>query len=263
MDFLEIEESVVSTKKDMPCPHSHDYYELYFLLDGTREFFIGNKMFVIGKNSLVIVPPFYMHKTEGGPYKRINVNISENLLSEGVKRFIKGSEKETAISFCGGTENLVSPLLKEGVKIQRSAMPYKTDCLLSLVKTLLYVLAESENRLIPAASGVSARSSDTETLKIVRYINENYTSELTLSDICANFYISKVTLCNRFRAAMHCSVKEYIQSLRINKARELLSATDKSMEEISRLCGFSSANYFGLAFKKETGLSPFNYKKSR
>jgi AraC-like DNA-binding protein len=56
---------------------------------------------------------------------------------------------------------------------------------------------------------------------------------------------------------------EYILQLRLNKAKSLLQEGKKSIEEIANLCGFSSANYFGLIFKKAVGLSPLNYKKTR
>ena len=81
MNFFEFEEIQVETDYAMSEPHSHEFYELYFLLDGEREFFVENKMFKLPENTLVIVPPFSIHKTEGGPYKRININVSPNLLS--------------------------------------------------------------------------------------------------------------------------------------------------------------------------------------
>jgi transcriptional regulator GlxA family with amidase domain len=56
---------------------------------------------------------------------------------------------------------------------------------------------------------------------------------------------------------------EYVMRIRLNKAKGLLRNTNKSIEEVAFECGFSSANYFGLIFKKEIGLSPLNYKKTR
>ena len=56
---------------------------------------------------------------------------------------------------------------------------------------------------------------------------------------------------------------EYVSRMRLSKAKLLLRDSNKSIEEIATECGFSSANYFGLIFKKEVGLSPLNYKKTR
>ena len=54
MDFLEFDEIAVNEQHVMPRPHSHDYYELYFLLDGEREFFIENKMYDITEINSVL-----------------------------------------------------------------------------------------------------------------------------------------------------------------------------------------------------------------
>lgn len=264
MDFLEIEEGERKINHEMNKPHAHDYYELYFLLDGERVFFIDNKMFVVPKNSLVAVPPYSMHKTAGGPYKRINVNVSQNLLSDQENAFLEKISRHPAIKIDEKYVNTVTQLLKEGADVQTESIVNKKDYLLSFAKTIILLLSrQSVTPVKPASATYSSGSVPSETLKIIYYVNNNFYKNITLADICAEFYISKVSLCKQFKKVMHCSVMKYISSLRINKAKELLIYTDNSIEEISRLCGFSSANYFGLAFKKETGMSPFNYKKTK
>ena len=62
---------------------------------------------------------------------------------------------------------------------------------------------------------------------------------------------------------MHCSIMDYVSRMRLSKAKSLLRDENKSVEDVAMECGYSSANYFGLIFKKEVGLSPLNYKKTR
>lgn len=263
MDYIEIEESEKSTDHEMNAPHSHEYYELYFLLEGEREVFIENKMFVVPKNTLVIVPPYSMHKTAGGPYKRININVSPSLLSDYEKDFLK------KISACFAAEieknylKTVTQILKTGAKIQTESLPEKRETLLSIAKTVIHLLARQNLRPVSCASSYQSGKVPSDILKIVYYINTNFTKNITLKEISAEFYISKMTLCKQFKNVMHCCVMKYVNSLRINKAKELLIHTNRSMEEIAALCGFSSANYFGLAFKKDTGMSPYHFKKNR
>lgn len=264
MDFIEIEEGERNVSHEMNQPHSHDYYELYFLLEGEREFFIDNKMFVVPKNTLVVVPPYSMHKTAGGPYKRINLNISVNLLSDYEKEFLKKSSTHLAIEIEKDYVKTVTQLLKIGADIQAESLPNKREMLLSFAKTVIFLLSRQSLRPVAYASmSLSFDDVSSDILKIIYYINTNFTRNITLKEICNEFYLSKVTLCKQFKKFMHCSVMKYVTGLRINKAKELLIYTDDSMEEISRQCGFSSANYFGLAFKKDTGMSPFHYKKTR
>ena len=79
MSFIEIEYRETNKEWNMADLQAHNFYEIYYLLKGERDIFIEDKIFTLHENSIVIIPPFYMHKTEGGPYQRINVYLSEDL----------------------------------------------------------------------------------------------------------------------------------------------------------------------------------------
>ena len=64
-----------------------------------------------------------------------------------------------------------------------------------------------------------------------------------------------------FKAGVGLTPTEYINRLRINQAKELLSNTDMSVCEIAEAVGFADQNYFGRVFKKQTGTSPKKYIK--
>jgi mannose-6-phosphate isomerase-like protein (cupin superfamily) len=64
MNFLEIERREMDVDFDMSEPHSHDYYELYFLFEGSRAMFLQDKMFVLPPNTFCVIPPFCLHKTD-------------------------------------------------------------------------------------------------------------------------------------------------------------------------------------------------------
>ena len=75
MSFVEIDERIRSREWSMSELQSHDYFEMYFLLEGSRRLFIDDKIFDISAPAACVIPPFCMHKTEGGAYRRINVNV--------------------------------------------------------------------------------------------------------------------------------------------------------------------------------------------
>ena len=57
------------------------------------------------------------------------------------------------------------------------------------------------------------------------------------------------------------SLSEYVTGLRIKKAQELLRTSDMTVAEIAGAAGFSGAKYFREIFKKQTGLSPRQYRE--
>ena len=82
MAFIEVEKSVHSNEWSMQDLHSHPHYEIYFLLSGTRSFFLSNALFHLQAPIVLIIPPHVLHKTEGGAFERYNINVSPNYLDE-------------------------------------------------------------------------------------------------------------------------------------------------------------------------------------
>ncbi len=264
MDFLEFEKIDSPINYKMNEPHSHEHFELYFLLDGSRHFFMNDKMLVVDKGTFIVVPPFSLHKTEGGPYVRINVNVSTSLLSQDQIDTLNKIASKTAIRLTGKYSNLIKELLIEGANVQYMNVKNKNEYLLSILKTIILFLSiENSAPISKVVTADNIKNSTPEVLKIIYFINTHYNKQITLKMLCDKFFLSKVSLCKKFKDVMNCSIMEYVLRARLNKAKSLLRATDKSIEEISIECGFSSANYFGLIFKKEVGLSPLNYKKTR
>lgn len=97
--------------------------------------------------------------------------------------------------------------------------------------------------------------------KALDYINENLSNRLTISEISKATYLPKSSLYNYFHTYYGCTVSEYINLKRIEKAKELLANSSLSVGEISEKLGFSSQQYFSKIFKKAEGVSPAQYKK--
>ncbi len=97
----------------------------------------------------------------------------------------------------------------------------------------------------------------------IDYIHSNYTNSLikidTLSKICN---ISPAYLRRFFNSFCGCSPIEYINNLKISRAKELLKSNMYPINDIAYLCGYSSSPYFSREFKKATGFSPTEYMKS-
>ena len=97
-------------------------------------------------------------------------------------------------------------------------------------------------------------------LMVLSFINRNFTTDLSLSQLAEYAYTNASTLSSEFNTEMGMSLSEYVTSLRIQKAQELLLRTDMTVSEIAEASGFSGAKYFREIFKKQTGMSPQQYR---
>lgn len=265
MGTLEIAKTASSSNAIMAKPHSHDHYELYFLTEGNREVFLDNKMYSVQKNSLVVIPPFSLHKTEGGTFTRININIHPDRLSKEQRKFLDGCAKNPAMELNERYRDGILQLLNEGAEIQTMYTLDETrDEYLSAVVTLIFLyLTLEHNPPLPAYGEERCKYISSEMLKIIHYLNEHYNKSITLKELCERFFLSKASLCKKFKNYMDCSVMDYILELRLRNAQKLLQTTDRSLDEIATACGFSSVNYFRNTFKKVLGISPLKYRKEQ
>lgn len=260
--FLQVVD-LKATHHTMPAPHSHDYYELYFQLEGeNRQLFIENKMYLLPPKVLCIIPPFCMHKMDGKTYRRININISKDMLSAEEILFLDECAKKIALKLDDKILNLLYPLLVQGTELYNSNDVNAKQYQLPLVKTIFLFLQKHDFQIINSVANTKEKTAtDPLILKLILFINENYQSHIDLQMLCSTFFLSKATLCARFKKMMKCSIMDYILHLRLSKARQMLLSLNLSIEEIAYQCGFASANYFRSSFKRILGVSPLQYRK--
>jgi AraC-like DNA-binding protein len=99
--------------------------------------------------------------------------------------------------------------------------------------------------------------------KAVNYIDNNYhRHDLTVDRVAAEVSINRVSLHRYFSSELGISPKAYISNLRVEKAKSLLSGSKYSIKSIAYSVGFSDSLYFCKAFKKNTGLSPSEFRNS-
>jgi len=97
---------------------------------------------------------------------------------------------------------------------------------------------------------------------VLKYIEQNYSSPLSLSGISEKFSLSESYVARLFKNELNCKPSEYINSVRIAAAEELLLTTELSVTEISALVGYSDIYYFSKTFKRLVGTSPSRARAS-
>ena len=99
--------------------------------------------------------------------------------------------------------------------------------------------------------------------QIEEYITNNLNDDLSSPALCKKFNISKSKLYNVFQKYYESSVGDIIRKQRIKKAKELLESTEDPVSEIANQVGYDDYNYFIKVFKKETGLTPVQFRKNK
>lgn len=97
--------------------------------------------------------------------------------------------------------------------------------------------------------------------RIQAYILENCSRELKLSDIANTFHLNYTYLSSLFFQKTNEHFPEYLNKIRIEKAKRLLQTEPSTIQSVSEQAGFINQGYFSKIFKKYVGLSPKEYQK--
>ncbi len=260
MSYIEFERSIKQNDWSMHDLHAHSHYEIYLLTEGYRSFFLSNSLYLLQAPALIVIPPNVMHKTEGGPFKRYNINVSTAYL-DAFEREVLDKKALRILQLEKNDAKKIIQLIEEGIAVNKRKK-HADYILRTLFSYTVITLKEcTETALSPNA--VSQKNIPPLVLKVVNYLNTHFNEKITLENLANTFFVSEGTLLYNFKKYMNYSPIDFLVNIRLTKAKELLINTNKSIQEIADSCGFSSANYFGLIFKNREGLSPIAYRKNQ
>lgn len=115
--------------------------------------------------------------------------------------------------------------------------------------------------LVPPHAEECHDPSDPRLDRALKYILENYSRPISLSEISLAAGMSVSCFERTFKRFMEVSFKAYLISLRLAWAMALIAGRNLSMSEVAHACGFTNQYNFSRTFSKKTGLSPRNFKK--
>ena len=211
---------------------------LSFRLGGRGEFEIDGKRLVAREGDVVFIPA-------GKPYK------VEYSFSDFIVVHLPACNYTEAEVIEVGDRKAIEALfvrLHDNWKLNHRVNPAK-----SCVYDILHRLS------ISSSGPHSYHGSEAE--KCLRYLEEHFCDgDMSVETLCRRTYISRSSLQRYFKHNFDTSPKQYILMLRMKRAMELLSQSDRTIAEIAADCGFGDAKYFSRIFKQTYGSSPSRFR---
>lgn len=132
-------------------------------------------------------------------------------------------------------------------------------CYLQEVLLLLMQFHETRNHKTLLSDNKAAQNDLLS--EILVYMNEHLTEQVTMEEICHEFYISRSTLQTLFKTHLNTSPKNYLLNMKLQKSKELIRENQYTISEIAYKLGFSSIHYFSRLFKKYFNITPSAYAR--
>ena len=239
--------------------HSHDFCEILYVAGGAGEAILEGKKFRLAPGDLVVVNPGTLHEERSdakAPLRLIFLAIRDFAVP-GLPAGCLSQEKYRVLS-CGEYRYKMDIYLRELLQETSSQIEFYQEISQGLVSALL-VLVMRLIRINPEDEAALSQ----ECQKIKEYLDQNFTSPITLDSLSETVYISKHYLSHLFKEQTGISPIKYLTSKRMEKACELLSETELPVSEVSKAVGYENPLYFSQVFKRIFGISPVKYRMGR
>ena len=177
--------------------------------------------------------------------------------------------KEQVIDACMNLYYFFFDYAESGKKDEAKEFPYPSE----IVERLGQCFTLEENvswlkdlgRWISSTMETLEGGSKTEQLvnAAKKYVQKNYKEKLTLAMISSDIGISQGYLSSVFKKTTGSNLNDYVNHVKIEKAKDLLGMHEYMMYEISDMLGFENPYYFSKVFKRITGMTPSDYETMR
>ena len=245
----------------------HDFPEIIYITSGSHRLAIDGAEHELSAGQIMVYAPGTSHK-RAEPSNCSVAIVSFDSDSDALKpiynRVITLNEKQ---------RNLLDEIFDDGCrcftpradKTGDSGMVLTVDAdertLNGIAKRLelfLVDLIKSEGEL---ESSSRSTSSNRDFDKVIRFLKARIYKNLTVDEIAEGCSMSVSKLKYLFRDNYSGGVKDCFNSMKIEKAKELIQAREFNFSEIAEMLSFKSLHYFSRYFKKSTGMTPSEYLK--
>ena len=256
--------------------HKHQFFELQYVIEGTLNQVVAGHELSLHAGDICFIAPETMHAVSIFDDETILVNV---LIKVDTFRsvFINLLNKEDVISdffsrvlFCNSfypyiycrtrIAQKLTPVVMDMIETDNSSMPYKSRLMVTKLEEIFILLLNHHE--FDFVTGSTLGDTDKKVLPMLRYIQDNFKT-VTLTDMASYFNYSESYLSRIITTYSGSSFSEVVKSAKLRNAARLLESSDMPIGDISMESGYEDRTYFHKAFKKQYGMTPAEYRKSR
>jgi len=249
---------------DSTVPHRHTFFELLFFTQAQGNHEVDFNHYPVENNSVHFVSPGQIHKLSLKKNKGYVLCFTEDFVSLKSKdRFTEtfpfyDSSNYPVLRLNKAMTEQVNELVLALNKELRSENPDAMDICRSYLNIILLKLKAAFNETVDTRQELQDKNQKVTHFK--KLIDENYLSHKTVSDYAEELNVSPNHLNALCKKQEGKTATQFIQERILLEAKRLLYATDMHIKEISFYLHFEDVPYFNRFFKKQTQLTPIEYR---
>lgn len=235
--------------------HFHEHYVIGFIERGTRFLAVENREYTVTAGDMLLFNPYAPHtcwQVDGGVLDYRCLNIAPDVMSDAAAEITGHSFAPSFREQVARRGELV-PVLRE-----LHSVIFEGGSLLRKQELFYIFMADLINGFAEELAQREGKGEPREIADICAFIEGNYAKNITLDELAALSGLNKYSLLRLFSRERGITPYRYLETVRINRAKELLESGE-TLTETALKTGFSDQSHFTNFFKKFIGLTPKQY----
>ena len=241
--------------KLLPVPHIHSHLEIIYLKKGDSEAFLDNQKYLLETGDLFISFPNQIHSYHVKTSVEGYMTIFTPKLFRELKEIFQTKMPAYPIlhkdQLPADMENLMEKICKK----------LRTDSFYDKITARGYLLTLL-GEILPFLPLIDSPVEQDTIKNLLKYCTEKYTEPLSLEHLSKELHLNKYYISHIFRERMNISYKDFINTLRIEHACDLLEK-GCNITNIAYSAGFSSVRTFNRVFMKHLDMTPKDYIRQK
>ena len=250
---------ITSEKKELDfdiTPHTHDCYEIEFILGGHAIHTINGYSYEISAGDIYLISPSDFHSIQTlKDLQLINIKFTEQFVSPNLLYALISHSTNLIGKFTEKDFENISSILQCLVEQQNKMGDFQHTFSKNLCECILIHLLQCLN------TRHTISKSNKTIYSAALFINRNFKNVISLETLALETGYSKNHFSKLFNDAFGMGINEYITQVRLSHAKKMLISTKESVTNVGYASGFHSFATFSREFKKEFNMTPSEYRK--
>jgi len=244
--------------------HYHKEIELIFILKGSVSYFVKGQKYKLSEHDLFWVNSLDMHSvfSESEESILLTLHLDQIFFDTYYENFsnfyykYNDSINDRNNHLYDSISSNLAKLMLCIIKLESDYKLKAINCVIEIILILLNNFKEENIQKLNSSLYKQTRLSD-----ILKFIEKNYSSDLTLTSLSNEMHISPQYISKFFKDNLEIGFVDYINKLRITKSLHELLESNKSILDIAIEYGFNDHKAYNRAFRKEFDMTATEYKK--
>ena len=242
--------------------HFHDYYELELVLEGVARQSVNASTFELSTGSVLLLSPrdFHsIHTAHGEVVRTYTLGVCPEELTPEIKELLDVQGLPLVLHLDAPRHYRLLDELRELSTALNTESSYRTQRVRRRIELILLSVAEYAAQTKaehPEAEDAQMSDRERDIYLVKQYIDEHYRENISRSALAARLHYSPSYLSTLFSEVMGVTLSDYLASVRLFHAYDLLERGEGSVSEVIAAVGFRSHGTFYKKFRERYGRSP-------